>query len=201
MAPACVCLPARLVVHVIFTLHVIVPAPWLPLQSTFASNGAVLSFCSCLTQLKSILCNTGIGGLIAAQMQSCAGTNQLQSLTSFGNQLLAPRKRRGPLYLRTGPSSAKAVKENGLSQPPGFGGSSDSKVSQQVHWQTLGNGNFSDHFTNSPQNRNGFNTNGLQTSLFAGAHAAAMAGDEQQRQAQAYSNTLPANGSLFSHSS
>lgn len=129
------------------------------------------------------------------------GSNQLQSLTSFGNQLLAPRKRRGPLYLRTGPSNTKAAKENGLSQPPGFGGPSDSKASQQMHWQTLGNGNFSDHFTNSPQNRNGFNTNGLQSSLFAGAHAAAMGGDEQQRQAQAYSNTLPANGSLFSHSS
>lgn len=127
-----------------------------------------------------------------------AGANQLQSLSTLGfSQPLVPRKRRGPLYARTGLTSAKGGHEVSSTQTASFGGSVEGKaLHQQTQWQTLGNGIFGEHLANSPQGRNGFSTN---SSMFAGIQPQLDA-DGQQVQSQEYTNGLPANGSLFSRS-
>lgn len=125
------------------------------------------------------------------------GANQLQSLSSLGfSQPLVPRKRRGPLYARTGHAPGKGSPDL-ASQTSLFGVSAEGKTAQQqTQWQTLGNGIFGDHLAGSPQSRNGFSTN---SSMFAGVQSHQDA-DGQQLQTQEYTNGLPANGSLFSQS-
>ncbi len=121
----------------------------------------------------------------------------MQSLSSLGfSQPLVPRKRRGPLYARTGHASGKGSQDLTPQTSP-FGVSAEGKsAQQQTQWQTLGNGIFGDHLAGSPQSRNGFSTN---TSMFAGMQPHLDA-DGQQLQTQEYTNGLPANGSLFSQS-
>lgn len=131
-----------------------------------------------------------------------AGANQLQSLSSFGfTQPLAPRKRRGPLYARSSNAKGSSAKEVPASQTRSYSDTSESKgVQQQSQWQTLGNGMFGDRVTGSPPNRNGFSSNGLQSSMFSGTQGQDGSASSQQLQSQAFTNGLPANGSLFAHS-
>lgn len=84
---------------------------------------------------------------------------------------------------------------------PTFVGTAEGKaLQQQTQWQTLGNGIFGDHLANPNQSRNGFSTNGLQSSMFAGMQPAGLDADGQQLQPQQYTNGLPANGRLFTRS-
>ena len=84
---------------------------------------------------------------------------------------------------------------------PSYSRAADSKgLQQQSQWQTLGNGMFGDHLAGSPQNRNGFSATGLQSAVFAGLQPQGTSANGQQLQSQAFANGLPANGSLFAHS-
>ena len=117
-----------------------------------------------------------------------AGSNQLQSLSSLGfSQPLMPRKRRGPLYARTGQVSGKGTSSP---QTPESGKAESKGLQQQTQWQTLGNGIFGDHLANSPQGRNSFSTNGLQSSMFAGVQSASLDANGQPLQLQEYTNGL-----------
>lgn len=131
-----------------------------------------------------------------------AGSNQLQSLSSFGfTQPLAPRKRRGPLYARSSNTTGTGAKEVPTSQMRTYSDASENKgLQQQSQWQTLGNGMFGDRVTSSPPNRNGFSSNGLQSSVLSGMLGQDGDANSQQTQLQAFANGLPANGSLFAHS-
>lgn len=71
---------------------------------------------------------------------------------------------------------------------------------QQSQWQTLGNGMFGDRVASLPPNRNGFSSNGLQSSMFPGIQGQEGSGNGPQVQSQPFANGLPANGSLFAHS-
>lgn len=132
-----------------------------------------------------------------------AGSNQLQSLSSFGfTQPLAPRKRRGPLYARSSNTAGKGAKEVPTSQMRTYSDVSENNkgLQQQSQWQTLGNGMFGDRVTSSPPDRNGFSSNGLQSSVLSGMLGQDGDVNSQQTQSQAFANGLPANGSLFAHS-
>lgn len=133
---------------------------------------------------------------------SAAGSNQLQSLSSFGfTQPLAPRKRRGPLYARSSNATGTGAKEVPTSQMRTYSDVSETKgLQQQSQWQTLGNGMFGDGVTSSPPNRNGFSSNGLQSSVLSGMLGQDGDANSQQTQSQAFANGLSANGSLFAHS-
>ena len=131
-----------------------------------------------------------------------AGSNQLQSLSSFGfTQPLAPRKRRGPLYARSSNTAGTGAKEVPTSQMRTYSDVSENNkgLQQQSQWQTLGNGMFGDRVTSSPD-RNGFSSNGLQSSVLSGMLGQDGDVSSQQTQSQAFANGLPANGSLFAHS-
>ena len=147
---------------------------------------------------------TSCGGGLESELQevSAAGSHQLQSLSSFGfTQPLAPRKRRGPLYARSSSVIGAGAKEVPTSQMRAYSDTSESKgLQQQSQWQTLGNGIFGDRVTSSPPNRNGFSSNGLQSSMFSGTQGQDGDANGQQLQSQAFANGLPANGSLFAHS-
>ncbi|KAL3157405.1 hypothetical protein ABBQ32_011880 [Trebouxia sp. C0010 RCD-2024] len=131
-----------------------------------------------------------------------AGSNQLQSLSSFGfAQPLAPRKRKGPLYARSSSTTGIGAKEVSTSQMMSHSDASENKGGQQQsQWQTLGNGMFGDRVASLPPNRNGFSSNGLQSSMFPGIQGQEGSGNGPQVQSQPFANGLPANGSLFAHS-
>ena len=131
-----------------------------------------------------------------------AGSNQLQSLSSFGfTQPLAPRKRRGPLYARSSSTSGTGAEEVSTSQMRSHSDALENKGGQQQsQWQTLGNGMFGDRVTSLPPNRNGFSPNGLQSSMFPGIQGQEGSGNGPQVPSQAFANGLPANRSLFAHS-
>lgn len=132
-----------------------------------------------------------------------AGSNQLQSLSSFGfTQPLAPRKRRGPLYARSSITTGAVSNEVSTSQMTSYSEASENKgLQQQSQWQTLGNGLFGDRVTSLPPTRNGFSQNGLHSLVFPGMQGQEGSGNGPQVQSQAFANGLPANGSLFAHSS
>lgn len=186
----------------------------------FAVAGGICAVCLSTLQVLSCafftVCNQGTchcsflhperscGNGVESRLQegSAAGSNQLQSLSSFGfTQPLAPRKRRGPLYARSTHDHGAGAKEVPASQMRSYSDTTESKGLQQPsQWQTLGNGMFGDRVTSSPPSRNGFNANGLQSSMFPGTQGQDGNANSQQVQSQAFANGLPANGSLFAHS-
>lgn len=105
------------------------------------------------------------------------------------------------MYARSGNAAGVGNKEVSTSLMQSYSDASEGKgLQQQSQWQTLGNGMFGDHLAGSPQSRNGFSSNGLQSAMFAGMQTQGGSSSGQQLQSQAFANGLPANGSLFAHS-